>query len=170
MHRQEVAEVKEATRATRPGREVSKVALCAARHAAWQGLYRAQGTARTRQMVWVDFLCGQCFRIAGSIHCETDLCKAKVENLGMATVGDEDVCWLDVSVNDSLRVSSAQPVCHAKRLAGSAEEHEARGHLVDASGHGESSGRTPFDNPASVGPQVGTHACRFRDTSAKRSN
>src|SRR4029434_6140251 len=54
---------------------------------------------------WLDvpghFLRGQCFPIARRVFWET-LCKAKVENLGIATFGNEDIRRLDVAVGDSL--------------------------------------------------------------------
>src|SRR6516225_9911091 len=73
---------------------------------------RAQSTARTRQMVQVNFLCGQCFSAAGSTRCDAYFCKAKVKNLRVAALGNENVCWFDVSMDDTFQVRSIQTVGH----------------------------------------------------------
>ena len=39
-----------------------------------------------------------------------ELGQPEVENLGLATQGDEDIAGLDISVNDSFRVRSVQRV------------------------------------------------------------
>jgi hypothetical protein len=39
-----------------------------------------------------------------------DLCKSEVQNLGMSTFGDENVCGLNVTMNYSLSMSSIQRI------------------------------------------------------------
>src|SRR5215471_10821370 len=70
-------------------------------------------------MVWVDFLRGQCFRIVGGTPCETYFSKAKVKNLRVAALGNENVCWFDVSMDDTFQVRSIQTVGHATSNNGS---------------------------------------------------
>src|SRR5215469_16883346 len=65
-------------------------------------------------MVRVYLLRGQCFPTARRVFCET-LCKAKIENLGIATFGNEDVRWFDVAVDNSLRVCGVQSVRYTNR-------------------------------------------------------
>ena len=43
-------------------------------------------------MIRVNFLCGQCFGAAGSTRCDAYFCKAKVKNLRVAALGNENVC------------------------------------------------------------------------------
>src|SRR6516164_11772161 len=66
-------------------------------------------------MIWVDILRSQCFCVAGSASYETYLCKSKVKNLGMITFNNENVRWLDVSMDDALRVGGIQSLGHANR-------------------------------------------------------
>ena len=39
-----------------------------------------------------------------------ELRQAKIQNLGMAALGDENISWLDVAVNDTFRVRGVQCV------------------------------------------------------------
>src|SRR6267154_6140023 len=39
-------------------------------------------------------------------------CEAKIEKFHLATVGDENIGWLDVAVNDGLGVGRFKSVCH----------------------------------------------------------
>ena len=55
-----------------------------------------------------------CFSVDGGL-CKTHLRKAKVQNLGMAILSNEDVGWFYVAMNDSLGVRSVQAVSHANR-------------------------------------------------------
>src|SRR5215469_936855 len=66
-------------------------------------------------MVRVYILCGQCFRTARSTPCDSYFCKAEVQNLGMASFGNENVRWLDISVDDAFRVRSVKPLSHLYR-------------------------------------------------------
>ena len=43
---------------------------------------------------------------------DVDLGKAKVQNLGPAMFCDENIGRFDVSMDDALRVSDAQPFCN----------------------------------------------------------
>src|SRR5215831_18038292 len=66
-------------------------------------------------MIWIDILRGQSFHTAGSAFYETYLGKSKVENLGMIAFSDENVRWLDVSMDNPLRMSRVQPFGYANR-------------------------------------------------------
>src|ERR1700689_544649 len=57
----------------------------------------------------VYFLSGECCLIACSAFC-TDLGKTKVQNLGLAPFGDENVCRLYVSVDDAFGMGSVQSI------------------------------------------------------------
>src|SRR5712692_773447 len=39
-----------------------------------------------------------------------NFCQSKIQNLGVATFGDEDVCWLYVTVHDASSMSSIQSI------------------------------------------------------------
>src|ERR1700733_14536526 len=48
--------------------------------------------------------------LARRTRCNHDLCQPEVENLGMPTLGDENVGWLDVAVNDAFGMRGIEGV------------------------------------------------------------
>jgi hypothetical protein len=61
-------------------------------------------------MIWVYFLRGERFHITRTILSEAYPGQSEVENLGMATLCNEDIRWFDVSMDDPFRVSGIQPI------------------------------------------------------------
>jgi hypothetical protein len=53
--------------------------------------------------------------VAGIVVYRADFRQTKIQNLGVATVGDEDVGGLDVPMDDSFGVGGIQRVCYVNR-------------------------------------------------------
>jgi hypothetical protein len=66
-------------------------------------------------VVRVYLVRGQSFCFSTYGFRETDLRQSKVENLGVALIGGENICWFDIPVNDSLRVCRVQRISHLYR-------------------------------------------------------
>src|ERR1039457_873214 len=73
--------------------------------------YRAQHRSWARQLMGLDlrYCIRQC-NLARRAACQTDLRQTKVQNLSVSTLGDEDVCWLNVAMHDASGVGSVQRV------------------------------------------------------------
>jgi hypothetical protein len=61
-------------------------------------------------MVRVYLLRSQCLRISTRVLCGAHLGKTKIQNFGVATLSDEYVRRLDVSMDDAFRVGRVQSV------------------------------------------------------------
>src|ERR1700751_1778926 len=71
-------------------------------------------------MVGVNLRSGKCRRIASRAFGCTNLSQPEIQNLGVTALRHEDVCWLDIPVDDSCRVSGIERVgdLDAKRQDG----------------------------------------------------
>src|SRR5262249_51002058 len=69
--------------------------------------HRSQCSSRTREVLLTHSRC--CFRCRSSAFCYSArhcryFCESKLQSLGLAPPGHENICGLDISVNDSLGV------------------------------------------------------------------
>ena len=70
----------------------------------------ADGAAWTGELCGVHALSGHCLGWGGAAAFKAYFGEAEVENFGVATVGDENICRLDVSMDDALGVRGIQCV------------------------------------------------------------
>lgn len=73
--------------------------------------HRAHGDARTRKMLRVgDGRCGRCVGSHGLAPSDCELREAKVEQLGPARLGDEDVGGFQVAMDDPFLVRRVERI------------------------------------------------------------
>src|SRR6478736_970480 len=61
-------------------------------------------------MFWINILGGECLSVAAYPLRRADFGEAEIQNLCVTAISDEQIRWLNVSVNDFLRVSSVERI------------------------------------------------------------
>src|SRR5205085_3803575 len=82
-------------------------------------LRRHIGNCAERRPGTREMLLAHCGRLCQHPNCLNGaarngyyLCQTEVQNLGMPTVCDKDIRWLDVTVNDAFGMSRVQGICN----------------------------------------------------------